>query len=279
VAGSGEAASQSRTELSRAADQSNGRERMGGSARLLDRCLPLLHGRTLAEPAGNTILEVALQTIIGLKRLDIAKQRLMPHLSPTSRRELMISMLEAVVAAAHEAGLGPVALATSEPTAATLAAQLQVAILSDGDLPWNDGLVHALSSLAKRPTRVLYLAGDVPLVTAAELREFVAAAPARGVCIARARDAGTNALMITPSNALRPAFGAPHSSEVHRAAARAARLPCRVVDIPGLALDVDTLDDARDAGLRLHGINGTGRAPGGGSPDAQTRLRPPRIRE
>jgi 2-phospho-L-lactate/phosphoenolpyruvate guanylyltransferase len=222
---------------------------------------------------------VAVQTIIGLKRLDIAKQRLMPHLSPTGRRELMLSMLEAVVAAAHQAGLGPVALATCEPTAAALAVHLQVAILSDGDLPWNDGLVHALSSLIPRPARVLYLAGDVPLVTAVELREFVAAAPARGVCIARARDAGTNALMVTPSDALRPAFGAPRSSEVHEAAARAARLPCRVVDIPGLALDVDTLNDARDAGLQVPGISGTGRAPAGGSPHAQTRLRSPKIRE
>jgi len=222
---------------------------------------------------------VAIQTIIGLKRLDIAKQRLMPHLSPTGRRELMLSMLEAVVAAAHQAGLGPVALATCEPTAAALAVHLQVAILPDGDLPWNDGLVHALSSLIPLPARVLYLAGDVPLVTAAELREFVAAAPAPGVCIARARDAGTNALMVTPSEALRPAFGEPRSSEVHEAAARAARLPCRVVDIPGLALDVDTLNDARDAGLQVHGISGTGRAPAGGSPHAQSRLRSPKIRE
>lgn len=47
----------------------------------------------------------------------------------------------------------------------------------------------------------------------------------------------------------RPQFGAPRSSEVHEAAARAAGLTCRVLDIPGLALDVDTIDDVRDAGL------------------------------
>jgi 2-phospho-L-lactate guanylyltransferase len=220
---------------------------------------------------------VALQTIIGLKRLDIAKQRLMPLLSPTERRSLMLSMLEAVVVAAHDADLGPVALATSEPTAAALAVEFGVEILSDGDLPWNDGLVHALSSLTPCPARVLYLAGDVPLVTSAELREFAAAAPVCGVCIARARDAGTNALLVTPAGALRPAFGAPRSSEVHEAAARAAKLPCRVVEIPGLALDVDTPDDARDAGLTP--VSGTGRAPGDESPVARTRFRVPDIHE
>jgi 2-phospho-L-lactate guanylyltransferase len=220
---------------------------------------------------------VVLQTIIGLKRLDVAKQRLMPHLSPTERRRLMLSMLEAVVAAAHDADLGPVALATSEPTAAALAVALDVAIVSDADLPWNDGLVRALSSLVPRPARILFLAGDVPLVTAAELNEFVAAAPARGVCVARARDAGTNALLITPPDAVRPAFGTPRSSEVHQAAARAAGLPCNVVDIRGLALDVDTVDDACDAGLLARPISETGRAPAGESPSGQTRFQPPSI--
>jgi 2-phospho-L-lactate/phosphoenolpyruvate guanylyltransferase len=219
---------------------------------------------------------VTIQTIIGLKRLDIAKERLMPRLSPTVRRRLMLSMLETVVAAARDADLGAVALATSEPTAAALADKLHVAILSDGDLPWNNGLVLALSSLLPQPASVLYLAGDLPLLTAAELHEFVAAAPTPGVCIARARDAGTNALLVTPSHALRPAFGAPRSSEVHEAAARAVHLPFRVVDIPGLALDVDTLDDARDAGMHPRTVSGTGRAPVLESPASQTRFPLPR---
>ena len=215
-----------------------------------------------------------MQTIIGLKRLAITKQRLIPHLSQAERGALMLGMLETVVTAAHGAALGPVALATSEPTAAALAAQLDVAVLSDGDLPWNDGLVYALSSLVTSPDAVLYLAGDLPLVTAAELCQFVAAAPARGVCVARARDAGTNALLVTPCDALRPAFGAPRSSEVHEAAARAAGLPCRIVDIPGLALDVDTIDDARDAGL-VGPVSETGRAPDAGSAGSPNRVRSP----
>jgi 2-phospho-L-lactate guanylyltransferase len=189
----------------------------------------------------------------------------------------MLGMLEAVVTAVHDARLGPVALATSEPTAAALAAQLGVAVLSDGDLPWNDGLLHALSLLIPPPGAVLYLAGDLPLVTAAELRQFVATAPARGVGVARARDAGTNALLVTPSDALRPAFGAPRSSEVHEAAARTAGLPCRVVDIPGLALDVDTIDDARDAGLVARPVSGRGRAPDAESARSRNRVRPPSI--
>jgi 2-phospho-L-lactate/phosphoenolpyruvate guanylyltransferase len=206
---------------------------------------------------------VAVQTIIGLKRLDIAKQRLAPHLRPIDRRRMMLSMLEAVVVVAQSADLGPVALATSEPTAPGLAHRLGVTLLSDGDLPWNDGLAHALASLTPRPARVLYLAGDIPLVTAAELLAFVAAAPTPGVAIARARDAGTNALLVTPSDAMRPMFGSPRSSEVHASAAGAANLTFCVLDIAGLALDVDTIEDARDVGV-LSAVSGTGRGRDGG---------------
>jgi len=207
---------------------------------------------------------VAIHTIIGLKRLDRAKQRLAPHLAPGVRRRLMLRMLEAVVAAALDAAMGPVALATSEPTAAVLARGFGVTNLSDGGLAWNDGLVHALSSVSPLPDSVLFLAGDVPLVTAVELGDFVAAAPSRGVCIARARDAGTNALLLTPPNVLRPAFGTRRSSEVHAALAARSGVPFQVVDICGLAIDIDTIDDARDAGILGGSLIETGRAPGAG---------------
>ena len=191
----------------------------------------------------------AVTTIVGLKRLDTAKQRLDPDLEAGERRLLMLRMLEAVLAAVHDAALGPVAIATSEPSAPALARRLDAVLLSDAGLPWNDGLVHALASLPAVPERVLFLAGDLPLVRAGDLRRFAEASPTPGVGIARARDGGTNALLLTPAGAMRPGFGEPRSSEVHAARARDAGLAHAVVDIAGLALDVDTAADARDAGL------------------------------
>lgn len=192
---------------------------------------------------------MALHILVGLKRLDDAKQRLMPDLSPPNRRELMLTMLRTVVAAARESGLGPVALATSEPTAPALARELGVTTVSDGGLAWNEGLVHGLSLLRPQPAAVLYLAADLPLLTSAELHQFASAAPDPGVCIARATDGGTNALLVTPANGTVPHFGARRSSEVHAEAARAAGLAWRVIDIPGLALDVDTIADAWATGV------------------------------
>lgn len=171
-------------------------------------------------------------------------------------------MLSTVAAAARAAELGPVALATSEPEAHTLAEALHVGVVSDGGLPWNQGLVHARDR-AGRSAAVLYLAADLPLLAADDLVAFAAAAPTPGVAVARARDGGSNALLVTPPRAFTPMFGQPRSCEVHRATAAELRITCRVVDIEGLALDVDTIDDARDAGL-LARVNGTGPAPGHG---------------
>ena len=206
---------------------------------------------------------MSIQVLIGLKLLSSAKQRLMPQLSLAERRGMMITMLTTVAAAARAARLGPVALATSEPDAPSLANVLQVDVVSDGGLPWNEGLVHALDRIGDTPTAVLYLAGDLPLLQADDLLAFVDAAPANGVAVARARDRGSNALLVRPPHAFTPMFGSPRSSEVHHAAATDRGLQCRIVDIPGLALDVDTIEDARDAGM-LAALSETGQGPGRG---------------
>lgn len=156
-------------------------------------------------------------------------------------------MLAGVAAAARAARLGPVFLVTSEPTATVLGARFAVGVISDGDLPWNEGLVHAVDSMIPAPSAVLYLSGDLPLVTAADIRAFVDIAPPRGVAIARAHDGGTNALLLRPPKAIHPLFGQQPSAARHAASAAADGFDSRVADIDGLALDVDTISDLRIA--------------------------------
>jgi 2-phospho-L-lactate/phosphoenolpyruvate guanylyltransferase len=187
--------------------------------------------------------------LIGLKHLENAKSRLAPELSAQGRRVLMRQMLARVAAAALAADLGPVVLVSSDADAPALAAQLGIAHRDDGDLPWNPGLAHALAALDPQPDAVLYLAGDLPRLTAEELHVMAAQATPRSAVIARAHDGGTNALLLTPATALLPNFGEPSSAEVHSTRAEAAGLTALTVDLPGLALDVDTAQDARRAGL------------------------------
>lgn len=189
------------------------------------------------------------QVLIPLKTLALAKQRLSPDVSVPSRRRLMLHMLRRTVEAAAAAGIGPVALATSEPAGVELAAALGIDLVSDGGLAWNEGLLLALRSIGPTPAAVLYLSADLPLVSAADILELVDAVPHPGVAIARARDGGTNALLVRPAEALTPMFGHQPSAAAHERQAADRGIAARILDIPGLALDVDTLDDLRAARL------------------------------
>jgi 2-phospho-L-lactate guanylyltransferase len=103
------------------------------------------------------------------------------------------------------------------------------------------GIAHALELGA---ARVLLVPGDTPALDPAELASLLDEAPlGRSVTIVADRHgSGTNALVLTPPDVMAPAFG-PGSRERHEQAAAAAGVPCRVVALETLALDVDTGED------------------------------------
>jgi 2-phospho-L-lactate guanylyltransferase len=181
--------------------------------------------------------------LIPLKRLDAAKSRLGSALSGAERRRLMAAMIAHVVRAALAAETGRVVLASSDPDAPALAAELGVGCVSDGGLAWNTGLAHARASLPSPAAAVLYLAGDLPLLEADDLAAVLAAGATATAVIGRAHDGGTNALWVSPADAFTPAFGARGSAGVHAALAGSAGLRPVLLDRPGLARDVDTPAD------------------------------------
>jgi 2-phospho-L-lactate guanylyltransferase len=90
---------------------------------------------------------------------------------------------------------------------------------------------------------VALLPGDCPLLEPRELDRVVTASPSRYVTIVPDRHGtGTNALVLAPPDAIRPAFGE-GSRDRHVAAAREAGIPFGVEEIPSLALDLDTPAD------------------------------------
>lgn len=79
-----------------------------------------------------------------------------------------------------------------------------------------------------------------------DIRALVAATPERGMAIARALDGGTNAVSMRPACAVKTHFGEPQSAAVHAQATAAVGLAARIVDLPGLAFDVDTPADLQE---------------------------------
>jgi 2-phospho-L-lactate guanylyltransferase len=181
----------------------------------------------------------AAHVLVPLKRLDDAKTRLAAVLSADERSALMLELLEGVLAAAKEAEVGPITIVSSEPLAPN-----GVPRFDDRGLAWNDALAAAMRVVAEPIVTVV--SADLPRVTADDIRALVAATPDRGMAIARALDGGTNAVSMRPAGAVMTHFGVPSSAAVHAQSTAAAGLAARIVDIPGLAFDVDTPADLKE---------------------------------
>ncbi|HZU87966.1 MAG TPA: hypothetical protein VE993_01790, partial [Stellaceae bacterium] len=85
---------------------------------------------------------------VPVKELDLAKQRLAPLLAPPLRRELMLAMLEDVLAAlVATPGLGGLVIVTVDREAERLALRYGARLLADGARDGHSGAVAAAARL------------------------------------------------------------------------------------------------------------------------------------
>ena len=168
--------------------------------------------------------------LIPLKVLD-PKSRLADVLPPDERAELMRLLLDRVVGAVREAGVERVTVVTRGPIEG-------LEVWKDRGLAWNEALSAATREVVRAPLAAV-VSADLPLLRAEEVEELLAATPRRGIAIARALDGGTNAVAMRPPGLVRTHFGEPGSCAVHAGLG----VPHVVVDLPGLAFDVDTPAD------------------------------------
>ena len=184
---------------------------------------------------------------VPVKDVVNAKQRLMRVLDGPERRELARAMLGDVLRALAAARLDRVWVVTREPEVAAIARSLGAEPLAEAE---NRGHTAAVATAQSEAVRIgasafLTIPGDIPCVTAEEIRAFVgtAAGAVPSVVFAPSRSGlGTNAALLTPPGAMRLRFGEP-SFDNHLAAARGLRLEPRVVRLRGLGLDVDAPED------------------------------------
>ncbi|MEK6666885.1 MAG: 2-phospho-L-lactate guanylyltransferase [candidate division NC10 bacterium] len=183
---------------------------------------------------------------VPVKDLENAKQRLVPLLSPSERCDLARAMLEDVLAALCGAGLDAVLVVTRDAEVIELACRFAVAILEEVE---NRGHTEAVAlaqrDAARRGARgFLTIPGDVPLVTAEEIRGVTGAAvPGRGAVFVPSRSGfGTNAALLTPPDVMPLKFGEPSFAN-HLTAARERGVEPTVLRLPGLGLDIDGPDD------------------------------------
>jgi 2-phospho-L-lactate guanylyltransferase len=105
---------------------------------------------------------------------------------------------------------------------------------------------------------VLLVPGDTPLLEAGEIAGLLRRAFEQelgAVIVPDRHGEGTNALLLSPPDAIEPSFG-PGSLERHTTAAAAAGVSCAVEHVPTLALDVDTGQDLELLAATLEGRRG-----------------------
>jgi 2-phospho-L-lactate guanylyltransferase len=192
--------------------------------------------------------------ILPVKEMAGAKQRLAPLLSPEERISLMQVMLRDVLAALSAAqGLAGIALVTLDPWAEALAQEHGTRIIMEGAREGHTGAVTAAAAVlrAEGVASILTMPGDIPAVKTPEIEALIAAAStAPAFIIAPAHDKqGSNAILMSPPNAVRLRFGE-DSYFPHLAAARAAGIAPQVLNLPGIAMDIDhPADIARFASI------------------------------
>ncbi len=183
---------------------------------------------------------------VPVKDLVNAKQRLMPVLDAPRRSALARAMLADVLRALAGAGLDRVWVVTREPEAAALARRFGAVPLAEAENRGHTAAVAAAQAEAARAGAEAFLTipGDVPCITADEIRTLVAAlaAPPAVAFTPSRSELGTNGVALAPPAAMPLRFGEPSFAN-HLAAARALGLEPRVVRLPGLGLDVDDRDD------------------------------------
>jgi 2-phospho-L-lactate guanylyltransferase len=184
--------------------------------------------------------------LIPVKNLASAKQRLSFVLGPEERAELARAMCEDVLdTVARWQGRPEVAVVTSDPFATELALRFDFQVIADELNPGETGAIEMATAVCRQrgTQNTLVIPADIPLMEESELQQIMDSAEGAGaVLVPDAAGRGSNAVLRAPADLFPLRFGN-DSFLPHLAAARATGLRCVVLELPGIALDVDRPED------------------------------------
>ena len=195
--------------------------------------------------------------ILPVKHFERAKQRLGGTLSDGSRWALAEAMVTDVLVALRRAkAVDHVLTVTSEARAESLAIGWGADVIADPQerSHSNAATLGIRAAVDRGATRVLLVPGDCPSLDPREVDDLLI--DGHGVVIVPDRHGtGTNALVLSPPDAIEPSFG-PDSRARHEALADAAGVPHRVAEVAVLGLDVDTPGDLAELAAELEARRG-----------------------
>lgn len=193
--------------------------------------------------------------VIPLKLPESAKSRLSGVLDARQRLRLFYVLARRVIEAAVNApGIAGVTVVTASDAVVSFATGLGAQCLQvETDRGTAAACTAARDALSPdRRGHVLFLAGDIPLISPSVLEPFVTLAK-RHPLVAIATDqrrVGTNALLCAPGDVISLCFGE-NSFAQHVAAAERLGVPVHLIQSDALALDIDEPNDLDEWRRRL----------------------------
>ena len=187
--------------------------------------------------------------VIPIKQLEDAKQRLSGLLNSDERKQLFKAMVNDVLTAVEACTyIDNIVVVTNDQAVAELARGFGAEIRPEPEPP---GLIEAVTETGKQLAAegvecMLFLPGDVPLVTPEELEVVLEGFGMSGkpeFMIVPASDlGGSNCVACSPPDCMSFGFGI-DSFRKHLALARDRGIDPQVTKLPGIGLDIDTPSD------------------------------------
>jgi 2-phospho-L-lactate guanylyltransferase len=184
--------------------------------------------------------------LLPVKDFTNAKQRLAATFSANQRAALARAMLSDVLAVLSLARAPErVSVFTACDEAADMAAARGFDVIREDAVAGHSAAVNrAVASLAGRASTILSIAADLPALTPDDV-DFVFHEAPEPITLMHSRDGtGTNGVLFTPPAIIAMDYG-PDSFTRHLSRTAAAGYRAGVLNVPGIAFDIDTPEDVR----------------------------------
>jgi 2-phospho-L-lactate guanylyltransferase len=191
--------------------------------------------------------------VIPVKRLDAALRRLEGALGPVERERLAEALfLDLIAKLPRSRNITDSLIVTADPSVSRQARWLGHEVLEQTeDVGHSEAAIAGVEAAKSAGAdRVAMLAADCPMLDIEQLDRHLGRTPQAALIVPDHHGTGTNALVLSPPDAIQPAFGLESCSR-HISRARAAGIGFTLERIESLEMDLDTPEDMRDLRDRL----------------------------
>ena len=182
--------------------------------------------------------------LLPVKNLARSKGRLAADFNAGERAAIARALLEDALALCGRVQQLAWWVVSDDDEVLEAAAAAGFGALKDGGGGLNPALERALDMLIRVGAgSVAIVPVDVPLATDTEITDLLdTGATSDAVLVPSAHDGGTNGLYMQPPGVIEPSFGRA-SLAAHLRIAQRRSLRCSILELPGLGLDIDRVED------------------------------------